>query len=214
MGVAQQIRDMIVAGDLVPNQRLVEADLAEQLTASRAAIREALGELAVEGLVERVQNRGARVRVIGFDEAIEIAEVRRALEGLCAGKAAERVTDEQADALLAIGAAMEEAVASGDLAAYSTANRELHARVHGISGQRTALAMIDRVRAQSVRQQFALAMKPGRPAVSVGEHLAIIHAIVARDAAAAEASMVAHLDSVIAAMHEVHDASGAGTGAA
>src|SRR5213078_2286572 len=84
------IRDAIVHGEFVPNQRLVEADLSEQFEASRATVRSALVELANEGLVERVQNRGARVRAVSLAEAIEITEVRMALEGLCAAKAAER----------------------------------------------------------------------------------------------------------------------------
>ena len=204
MGVADQIRALILKGDLVPNQRLVEAELCEQFGASRAAVRSALGELAVEGLIEREQNRGARVRVISFDEAIEIAEVRRALESLCAGKAAAVVTDDEVAELKAIGEAMKQAVASGDLGGYSAKNRELHARIHQISGQRTALSLIERLRGQSVRQQFALAMKPGRPSVSLGEHLAIIEAIERRDSKAAERAMSEHLDSVIVAMREVH----------
>ncbi|WP_084356607.1 GntR family transcriptional regulator [Mycolicibacterium wolinskyi] len=204
MAVAEEIRTLILRGELVPNQRLVEADLAEQFGASRTAVRTALGELAVQGLVEREQNRGARVRVISFDEAIEIAEVRRALESLCAGKAAAVVTDDEIAELKAIGEAMEQAVAGGDLGGYSAKNRELHARIHQISGQRTALSLIERLRAQSVRQQFALAMKPGRPSVSLGEHLAIIDAIAHRDPAAAEHAMTVHLNSVVAAMREVH----------
>lgn len=204
MGVAEQIRALILRGELVPNQRLVEAELAEQFGASRAAVRTALGELAVEGLIEREQNRGARVRVISFDEAIEIAEVRGALESLCARKAAAVVSDDEIAELNVIGEAMKQAVAGGDLGGYSAKNRELHARIHEISGQRTALSLIERLGAQSVRQQFALAMKPGRPSVSLGEHLAIIEAIGRRDAVAAEQAMVAHLTSVVDAMYEVH----------
>jgi DNA-binding GntR family transcriptional regulator len=204
VGVAEQIRALILKGDLVPNQRLVEAELTEQFGVSRASVRAALSQLEAEGLVERTQNRGARVRVVSFDEAIEIAEVRRALESLCAGKAATVVNDDEIAELVAIGEAMEQAVATGDLGGYSAKNRELHARIHQISGQRTALSLIERLRGQSVRQQFALAMKPGRPSVSLGEHLAIIQAIARRDSAAAEQAMTAHLDSVIRAMREVH----------
>jgi DNA-binding GntR family transcriptional regulator len=204
VGIAEQIRSLILKGDLVPNQRLVEGDLADQFGVSRAAVRNALGELAVEGLIEKEQNRGARVRVISFDEAIEIAEVRRALESLCAGKAAAVVSDAEIAELRAIGEAMRDAVATGDVGGYSAKNRELHALVHTISGQRTALSLIERLRGQSVRQQFALAMKPGRPSVSLGEHLAIIEAIAQRNPPAAEQAMSAHLDSVILAMREVH----------
>ena len=74
----------------MPNQRLVEADLSDQFEASRASVRAALAELTNEGLVERVQNRGARVRAVSLAEAVEITEVRMVVEGLCATKAAER----------------------------------------------------------------------------------------------------------------------------
>ncbi|GEK79093.1 GntR family transcriptional regulator [Agrococcus baldri] len=204
MELAARIREMILRGELVPNQRLVELDLSEQFGASRPAVREALRELAGEGLVERVANRGARVRAIGFEEAIEIAEARRALESLCAGKAAEVVTDAQIAQLRELGTAMEQAVAGGDREQYAAKNREMHDMVHEISGQQTALALIRRLRGQNVRQQFRLAQKPGRPDVSVVEHVAIIEAIARRDRAAAEAAMAGHLDSVIHAMHEVH----------
>ncbi|MGH8880078.1 MAG: GntR family transcriptional regulator, partial [Stackebrandtia sp.] len=55
------IRDAIINGEFVPNQRLVEADVSERFHASRAAVRAALLELTNQGMVERVQNRGARV---------------------------------------------------------------------------------------------------------------------------------------------------------
>jgi len=203
MDVAALIRDQIFAGDLVPNQRLVEADLAEQFAVSRAAVRDALGALSGEGVVERVQNRGARVRAFTLTEAIEIAEVRRALESLCAGKAAEVVSEEQVSVLRGIREAMRDAVAAADVLTYSAKNRELHALIHEISGQQTAQSLIERLRGQSVRHQYRLAMKPGRPQVSVEEHVAIIDAICARDREAAEAAMSAHLDSVIIAMRAV-----------
>jgi DNA-binding GntR family transcriptional regulator len=204
MDLAGQIRQMILGGELVPNQRLVEADISETFGASRPAVREALRELTGEGLVERVANRGARVRAIGFEEAIEIAEARRALESLCAGRAAEAITDDEIAELRQLGNIMRDAVDSGDRELYAAKNRELHDRVHEISGQRTAIALIRRLRGQNVRQQFRLAQKPGRADVSVLEHLAIIEAICRRDRHAAEAAMAAHLDSVISAMHAVH----------
>lgn len=205
--VVAEIREAIVRGEFVPNQRLVEADLSEQFGASRATVRSALAELANEGLVERVQNRGARVRAVSLAEAVEISEVRMVLEGLCAAKAAEHVTREQAKELKALGRKMRAAVSSGDVLGYSQLNQQLHGMVREISGQRTAQDVLERLRAQSVRHQFKLAMHPGRPAVSMPEHLAIIDAICAHDPVAAEEAARAHLRSVIAALREV-DSSG------
>jgi DNA-binding FadR family transcriptional regulator len=56
------------------------------------------------------------------------------------------------------------------------------------------------MRGQLVRHQFALSLLPGRPAVSLPEHLAIIEAIQARDPKAAEQAMRAHIASVIEAL--------------
>lgn len=201
--VVAAIREAIVRGEFVPNQRLVEADLSEQFEASRATVRSALVELANEGLVERVQNRGARVRAVSLAEAVEICEVRMVLEGLCAAKAAEHVTKDEAKQLKAIGRQMRSAVSKGDVLGYSQLNQNLHRMVREISGQQTARDVLERLRAQSVRHQFKLAMHPGRPTVSLPEHLAIIDAICAHDPTAAEEAARAHLRSVITALKEV-----------
>ncbi|WP_328454000.1 GntR family transcriptional regulator [Amycolatopsis sp. NBC_00438] len=200
--VVAAVRDAIVRGEFVPNQRLVEADLSAQFAASRASVRSALIELTNEGLVERVQNRGARVRAVSLEEAVEISEVRMMLESLCAAKAAERITDAEIAELRELGEAMRAAVSGGDVVGYSGLNQRLHRRVREIGGQRTAEQVLERLRGQSVRHQFRLAMRPGRPQVSLPEHLAIIDAVCAHHPVeAAEAARV-HLQSVIEALRE------------
>jgi DNA-binding GntR family transcriptional regulator len=201
--VVDAIRQAIVSGEFVPNQRLVEADLSEQFGASRTSVRSALLQLTGEGIVERVQNRGARVRAVSLAEAIEITEVRMAVESLCAAKAAERLTDDDRARLRAIGAAMQEAVAGGDLLGYSELNRQLHGLVRTLSGQATACAVLERLRGQNVRHQFRLAIHPGRAAVSLPQHLEIIEALCAGDPDAAEAAVRRHLRSVIDALPTV-----------
>ena len=201
--VADALRDAIVDGEFAPNQRLVEADLSERFGASRGSIRTALLELGAEGLVERVQNRGARVRAVSLAEAIEITEVRMVLEGLCAAKAATRLTEDDRDRLRGIGTAMQEAVRSGDLLGYSELNRQLHALIRTLGGQSTAQAILERLRGQNVRHQFRLALHPGRAAVSLPQHLEIIEALCAGAAEAAEAAVRRHLSSVIETLPEV-----------
>jgi DNA-binding GntR family transcriptional regulator len=201
--VVDAIRAAIAEGEFVPNQRLVEADLSERFGASRAAVRTALVQLSSEGLFERMQNRGARVRAVSLAEAIEITEVRMALEGLCAAKAAQRLTDDDRARLREIGEAMRAAVTSGDLLGYSELNRRLHGLVRALAGQATAGAILERLRGQNVRHQFQLAMHPGRPAVSLPQHLEIIEALCAGDSDAAEAAMRRHIRSVIDTLPEV-----------
>ncbi|MWA07527.1 FCD domain-containing protein [Actinomadura sp. LD22] len=201
--VAEAIREAIVRGDFAPNQRLVESDLSDMFGVGRSSVRAALFELTTEGLVERVQNRGARVRAVTVDEAIEISELRMVVEGLCAAKAAERVTDTEVAELRALGDAMRAAVAQGHVLEYSELNKALHSRIVEISGQRTAAGVLRRLRAQNVRHQFQLALVPGRPNVSVAEHLAIIDEICARAPDAAERAARRHLRSVIDALKAI-----------
>ncbi|WP_433469503.1 GntR family transcriptional regulator [Spirillospora sp. CA-128828] len=198
--VADAIREAIARGDFAPNQRLVEADLSDQFGASRSGVRAALFELTNEGLVERVQHRGARVRAVTLDEAIEISEVRMAVEGLCAAKAAELVTDGEIAELRSLGDSMRAAVAQGHVLEYSELNKTLHQRIVDISGQATAAGVLRRLRAQNVRHQFQLALVPGRPNVSLAEHLAIIDEICAHAPEAAERAARRHLVSVINAL--------------
>jgi DNA-binding GntR family transcriptional regulator len=198
--LAGQIREAMLRGDYAPNQRLIEADLCEQHQVSRGTVRLALQELAGDGLVEILRNRGARVRAIPLEEAIEITEVRMVLEGLAAGRAAERLTPDEAEELIGIGDAMRAAFAGSELLRYSDLNARLHRRIREISGHRTTATIIERMGAQVIRHQFRLALQPGRPAVSLPQHERIIEAVVARDPEAAEAAMRAHLASVVQAL--------------
>lgn len=195
--LADRIRSAILAGDFAPHQRLIEADLSERYEATRAAVRSALLTLAGEGLIERLPNRGARVRAITPREAIEIAEVRIGLECLCARKAAEHVGDDDVPALRRLRDDIEAAVAEGRLLDYAELNRELDREVRRLSRHETATVLLERLLAQSARHQFRLAFQPGRAAQSVDEHVAIIDAILARDPDAAEEATRAHLIGVI-----------------
>ncbi len=123
------IRQAILSGDLAPGRRLVEEDLAGSLGVTRQSLRAALLDLTADGLVERVPNRGARVRIVTTEEAVAITECRMALEALCAVKAALRITDEEAAKLRELGENLKRAVADGNPLRYSELNRELHRRV-------------------------------------------------------------------------------------
>jgi DNA-binding GntR family transcriptional regulator len=197
-----QLRQAILHGEMAPAQRLVENELAEQFGVTRASIRAALIDLEAQGLVERIRNRGSRVRVVTVEEAVAITECRMVLEGLCAAKAAVAAGDEQLTQLADLGAAMTKAVADGEPMTYSELNQELHARIREFSGQRTAVELLERLNAQLVRHRFQLALRPGRPQHSLNEHLAMIEAIRSRDPQAAEAAVRAHLTCVIEALRD------------
>lgn len=195
--LAQHIREAIMRGEFAPHQRLIEADLSDRFGASRATVRTALLNLAGEGIVERLPNRGARVRSITIAEAVEIVEVRIGLESLCAAKAAEHLTDAGAADLREIRRKLEEAVAAGDLMAYAGLHQEMDRSIRELSGHATATGLLERLRAQSARHQFRLSFVAGRAPVSLAEHVAIIDAVLARDPAAAAAATRAHLLGII-----------------
>ncbi len=201
--VRRRIREAIVAGEFAPGQRLIEADLCERFTASRFVIRGALAELAAQGLIEFQRNRGARVRAVSLSEAIEITEVRRLLEGLIAARAAAAITPTGAATLEEIAAEMRAAVASGELMRYSSLNVRLHRTLREIAGQPIAERMLAQLRDLTVRHDFTLSLVPGRSAVSLPQHEAIVAAVCAGDAAGAESAMHAHLSSVITALTEL-----------
>jgi DNA-binding GntR family transcriptional regulator len=201
--VADALRAAILAGAYAPRQRLIEGDLCTEFGAGRFAVRGALRALAAEGLIEIERHKGARIREIPLSEAIEITEVRAVLEGLVASRAAERATRADVAELRAIVAAMRGAIRAGELLRYSELNARLHGAILALANHPTAAGLLERLRAQLVRHQFQLALLPGRPAVSLAQHEAIVAAIRARDPAAAEHAMREHVRSVLAALRSM-----------
>ncbi|PZA21603.1 GntR family transcriptional regulator [Modestobacter versicolor] len=187
-----------------PGLRLVEADLVEQLGVSRGSVRLAIDVLVAERLVERFPNKGARVRVVSLEEAVEITECRMPLEALLARKAAERVTGAEADRLRAHLHTMAGAVDSGDVLKYGELIQQLHGMVGEAARHAVAADLVGKLQAQLVRHQFRLSLRPGRARVSLGELTELVAAITDRDPDRADAAAVAHFRSVIAALSEPH----------
>jgi DNA-binding GntR family transcriptional regulator len=204
-----RIRDAILTGELAPGQRLVEAELTARFTATRGAVRQALVQLEGEGLVEREHNRGARVRPMTLDEAIEITEARAVLEGLCAAKAAVRMDAGQREELRALVDRMADVVDAGDVVAYSSLAQAIHASVREYAQQATVGELLERLRYQSVRFHFSVALMPGRPRIGLEEHRRVVDAIVGGDPDAAEREMRRHLELVTSALRTLGEQRGA-----
>ncbi|TFV48454.1 GntR family transcriptional regulator [Blastococcus sp. TF02A_35] len=203
------LRQAISRGDMPPGYRLVEAEMVALIGVSRSAVRLAIDALVAEGLVERIRNKGARVRVVSTEEAIAITECRVPLEGLLARKAAERITDAEAERLQAHLGTMTAAVDSGDLQKYSELIRQLYALVADAARHPIAADLVGRLQAQLVRHQFQLSLRPGRPRVSLGGLTDLVRAIVDRDPERAEAAASDHLRGVITALSEPSPSGGA-----
>ena len=194
------LRDAIVRGDIAPDARLVESELSTTFDMSRGAVRTALIRLEQDGLVVREPHRGARVRRVSDEEAVEILQARAVLEGLAARQAAERIDGAGSARLQACLARQRRLLERGDLLAASDVNAELHGTLLELSGHRTAIRLISSLNAQTVRYQYRTILIPGRPAASVAEHAAIVGAVTAGRPREAESAMRRHLLNVAGAV--------------
>jgi len=189
-----------VAGRLLPNERLVEADLTRRLGVGRAAVRTALARLEHEGLVALEPHRGARVRLVALPEAVEILEARAVLEGLAVRRAAANATETDIVDLRAILAEMRRLLDGGDLLNASDTNAILHKRLVQMGGHATANRLISGLRSQLVRFEYRTILVPGRSERSLAEHTAIVDAVAGGDPEAAETAMRTHLSHVADAL--------------
>ena len=195
-----QLRDAITSGRFQPNERLIEKDLVELLGTSRGSVRVVLARLEQEGLVIREPNRGARVRLVSESDAIEIVEARCALESVAARHAALNANAADITALRGIMTQLRRLRKEDDLLAYADKNRELHGMIVRMSQHRTAATLLAMLKSQSVSFQSRSILQPGRADRSIVEHEDLVDAIAAKDPAAAEAAMRAHLGAAVAAL--------------
>jgi DNA-binding GntR family transcriptional regulator len=189
-----RLRAAIAAGELLPNQRLIESELSHNLKVGRTAIRTALARLAQENIVERLPNRGARVRRISEKEAIEILEARMALEGVAARHAAENATAADIAQLQAIVGEMDRP--------YTDTNTRFHREILRIANHATAAALIENLRSRYTQHQFRVTEQPRDPAARRAQHQAIADAIASHDAGAAERAMRDHLSDVMPGLRD------------
>lgn len=210
--VAKFLRDGIVKGRFMPNERLIEIELAKLIGTNRANIRTALARLEQEGLVTTEPNRGARVRLIGDKEAIEIIQARAALESLVAYFAALRATKEQRQQLRDIFTEMEACHSANDFLNYSSINDRFHSALQAMANHDTASKLLGTLRSQVVRFQYKAIFLPGRADASHAEHREIVEAVCSGEAERAEAAMKTHLSNAIAGIEQVIAATGDGYG--
>lgn len=195
--VTDGLRKDILEGYFSPGERLVELQLCERYRCGRAAVRAALVELDGEGIVSREANRGATVRRVSVEEAVQIVDARAALEGLLAGRAATNADDDERSELRSIIERMRVVVAAGDFKEYSALNALLHRRIREIGRHDVAAELVATLRNRAYHHQYRLSIMPGRPAESLEQHAAIVDAIDAGDADRAVVAMTTHLRSVI-----------------
>lgn len=132
--IKNRIRQRIIDGEFLPGERLVEHKLSEEMAVSRIPIREALRSLAAEGLVNIEPHRGAFVTTLSKEDAMDMVEVRAALEGLNAKLAAQNIKSKDVDKLQKILVKGTKAIEKGDLDACKKLNSEFHNTLATIPG--------------------------------------------------------------------------------
>ncbi|MBE1537962.1 GntR family transcriptional regulator [Actinomadura algeriensis] len=187
--VYRRLRELIVAGEYAPGERLTEATVGAALAAGRTPIREALRRLESDGLVRGV-GRGVVVRGYGTDELAHAYAVRAALETLTARLAADRWTAGLiAPAALAglerDAELLERVTADGDLDRAIELNRRFHRGVAELAGNPVALETLDRLWDRIVVSTRASLVPPARPDAVADEHRRLLRAITDGDRAAA-----------------------------
>jgi DNA-binding GntR family transcriptional regulator len=194
------LRRAILTGRFGPNERLIEAEISGEFGMPRGAVRTAFVRLEVEGLLRREPNKGARMRLVTDEEAIQIMHTRAVLEGLLARRAAERVTAAEARRLSAVARRYRAFVDGGDVLASANANLELHELIRHIAREPVPSQLVEQLNSRITRFQFRTAVIPGRPAATADEHDTIVDAIVSRDPGRSERAMRHHLTNVAAAL--------------
>ncbi len=196
--IRQAIRDRII----VHNVFYSEGELAESLGISRTPVREALIQLAREGLIEIVPQRGFRLRIIGPEERREIFELREVLESFVVEHLAKKATTDDVNQLREI--LRQQAALLDDPIRFLAVDEQFHLLMPRLAGlERTHQMMVSLRGAMWLLGSVALALPQRAPDV-LKEHTAVVDAIEAHDVEAAVAAIRAHLKATARAA-EQHD---------
>ncbi len=191
--VQQGIERSILSGEYAPGSKLVEATLAEKLGVSRGPVREAFRMLEEAGLVRNEKNRGVFVRDIPIDEAVEIFDLRAAMDELVGRQLAKNITPVQLKEIKALVDAMERSVKADDARDYRLLNLKFHDRLVEMAGNRKLTAIYRKlIKELALFRRLNLADGWLMP-ISAGEHRQIVKTIASGDAEAAGRAMFDHV---------------------
>jgi DNA-binding GntR family transcriptional regulator len=190
--VERAVAQWIFKGELTAGQKLIEQEVALRLGVSRGPVREAFRALEDLGLVQIEQNRGAFVRKIDLDEAIEIHDVYSALEELATRTAARRLSARQIAELQSLVESMDAAAEAEDLDRYYSLNLSFHQCLVEGSGNQKLLSIYNRLLNElHLFRRFGL-MQRGEMQLSNREHHQILDKIAAGDPEGAAEAMRSH----------------------
>ncbi|MCP4405024.1 MAG: GntR family transcriptional regulator [bacterium] len=190
----EQLGEWLIDGTLQPGEALIETELAERLEISRTPIREALQQLAQEGLVEMIPRRGAFVRRITLQDIEELFVIREAIEGIAARLAATKVDTETLEEF-------EERFNAADKVPdektrhemYEMAGDDFHDYILQVCGNSRIKEIIETYKVLLQKERKIAAFIPGRIEASAQEHRAVLEVMKQRDTESAERMMRRHI---------------------
>jgi len=192
--VLDNLRQAIIERKLAPGQRLIERELVELTGVSRTSIREALRELAAEGLVTTIPNKGTIVAQVTADEARQLYQVRSALEALAGRLFVENATPAQRRALTSAFRAVERAAGKGAPAWLAAKDKFYDVLFEG-GGNEALRSIACTLHARISRLRSLSLTRPGRAAESTAELAEIVAAVAANDADAAAKACSHHVEA-------------------
>ena len=197
--VAHALRAALVAGEMRPGVLYSAPALAEKFGVSATPVREAMLDLAGEGLVEAVRNKGFRVTELSDRELDEITQLRMLIEVPTVGEVA-RLCDEElapkAEALRQSAREIEALAEERDLIRYVEVDRQFHLALLALAGNRHIVEVIGNLRARSRLYGLHQLADRGQLAASAREHEQLVDLVLARDVEGAERLMAQHIKHV------------------
>lgn len=202
------LRDALTAGRFTPGQKLSFRFIAGSLGVSLTPVREAIRRLVAEGALEMRPSRSVRVPLMTRDRILELRDIRLAVEGLAAEKAAALATREQTAQLRRIANELLVARGRGDTAADRTKIREFHFALYAITGQPTLLRVIESLWLQT--GPYMNLLYPDFVASPRGpeRRLRIIKALQAHDGAAARRDIEGDIGDALSYIASLADRDG------
>ncbi|HEX4092242.1 MAG TPA: GntR family transcriptional regulator [Trebonia sp.] len=190
--VLDNLRQAIIERQLKPGQRLIERELVELTGVSRTSVREALRELAAEGLVTTIPNKGTIVATVSAEEARQLYEIRSALEGLAGRLFVRNASQAQRNALVKSLRRIERLVAKG--APILSAKDDFYDVLFAGGGNDALRLIVAGLHARvSLLRSLSLSF-PSRPVESLEELRAIVDAVLAGDAEGAARACSWHVE--------------------
>ncbi|RAJ46316.1 DNA-binding GntR family transcriptional regulator [Kitasatospora sp. SolWspMP-SS2h] len=194
--VAHALRAALISGELRPGVVYSAPTLAADFGVSATPVREAMLDLAREGLVEAVRNKGFRVTELSDRDLDEYTEIRALIEVPTVGRVARTATAEQLEALRPQAVAIVEAAREHDLIGYLEADRRFHLDLLALAGNARLVETVGDLRKRSRLYGLNRLDRQGELVSSAEEHLELLDVLLTGDADAAEACMTRHLGHV------------------